>query len=271
MRICVIGSSQMAAMKMAHDDGGTPADVGMRFMGRGGGRFRTIIADRRGISIDRRPDEKAGPNAMWVPLDAVVRYDEHDVFVVYGLLRLDGLLQARIEEQSANPRFTRSYIEKGVEGVFTGDPTLRIAGDIARWGGKPTYVLAAPLFAEKPTWTDGLPPEPLAEVDRLVAQRCADVGAIFVPQPAATIVENSHTAPEFARGLGDMGTLSRMEHDVVHMNPDYGRIVLDAVLQRIAADAAADPSAFTAPPAEQSGAPSAARGLSRFFRRSKSA
>ena len=220
--ICIIGASHVAAVKLAYDrlvDLGTQVPS-VHFLARGGEGFRAIKAMPDGIML-------RGPSGGARRTEPVIGYGSCKAFVVYGTARLDGALVAAngLEVPGAYPR---TYCEGVLAALLAVNSSMTLARTIAKRSGKPTYLLAAPLYARAPD---------LAEASdkawpRLVATAqatCAAAGVTFLPQPSETIEGGTHTHPAFARGLEEMGSLTRMENDVKHMNVDYGGLVLDAI------------------------------------------
>lgn len=244
LRLCVIGSSHIAALKVASLTR-VADDVELLIRGRAHKLFGTIVADGDGIRVDCPPQQADAVGAMWDPLGSVVRYDAHDVFAVYGVLSVEAALCAATL-QEAHRGYSDGYVRAGIAAGFIDNPAAILAADIAAASAKPTFVVAAPLLARPPHWTRNARatpgPRSWARAVELAGDHFAERGLSFLAQPAETLQSWSQTDPGFARGLDDLGKMAVLEADLRHMNSTYGAILLEALIAaaRLAhADAAA--------------------------------
>ena len=195
-RIGVIGASHMAALQRAASDGHRPEGVDLTFRGLGGREFFAIRAGEDGLFVDtqRLVLNDTMRRRTWGRLDAIVRYDQFDAFIVVGVMRTRFLVGS--VARNGLHTYSPSYIRAGFEAAAERDHGFHLAGEIARRGW-PVAVTASPLPAEpralKSDWEG-----PYRTVMQLLSDAADKRGVAFVPQPEETLERFAWTQPRYA-------------------------------------------------------------------------
>lgn len=232
MRVLVVGSSHMVALRQAAEAGSGLSGVETTFRGLGGREFLAIDADQRGIFV--RPETLVLPDrqkASWGPLDEVVPYEEFDGFVVSGVTRTALVLRSFVMQDMHG--HSEAYLKAALEAFVARDHSVSLAASIARHGGRPVALATMPLPAEP------RPNEPDRERAwrRTVAwlgRAAAIRGVTFVPQPEATLERFAWTLPRFAVGSVRLSGRAHPVEERLHMNAHFGAIALPPLLQAVA-------------------------------------
>lgn len=155
--------------------------------------------------------------------------DEYDGFVIVGLGIDLRPLPARTYSVAA--------IEAACRGLLENSLAWSLIKRLQSFGQRPIYCIAAPLRALNAEKFAKTYPGPLLSYDRQAGacdrvMRACGVELIF--QPAATRSDDLRTNPEFSQGSVRLiqGTPHPGE-DVTHMNAEYGRHVLEALVARL--------------------------------------
>jgi len=243
VKICMIGNSHLAALKLAVENGaldGTGTD--MVFFGAPGRRFRKIRFRNGAVR---------GPKTLHKIFLQVSggRYTqinpaEFDVVVVYGgaffLHRLVGGIHHALNNQV---HLTEECLATGVERWMTSKHFFRLSDDISKASSATRTILVPrpiPAIAaaaepeivdrnmESPWLWNRLEPAFRRRIWNICSQTAERRGVEMFVQPDTTIDANQFTKPEYtSRSTRLLGQGRAHEQaDVTHMNPKFGEEVL---------------------------------------------
>lgn len=255
MRLCVIGNSHLAALKLGWEM--IPerhAEAELVFFGSPLESMQDVIVEGRRLVA---PTPLVGQRMKWLSggLD-FIDVDAYDVFFLHGLeLKFaDYFAHARKTPPSTGRRASadavrRAWAGMDVEPFFSTCPSAVLAAKLKPFG-KRVLVSPAPFpsarlldgafpqgvdFWLRQLEADGTPTPALAGM--LDAWRRGLSRFDLLDQPAHTVVHGAFTHAGYSQGAKRFGaSLDRAiaDHDVAHMNAEYGRDVMLAALAKIA-------------------------------------
>lgn len=232
MKICVLGNSHVASLKLGLDKlSASQKNVEMVFFASRGGALGALRLE--GHRLVPANDNLAKAIAHTSGGKSEVALDEYDAFLVYGLgFRLPVLgrnLSAAVSRQACRDTATASL-------------NYRICTLLRRATDKSIHLGHEPQEAagqKSHRASDGLPYETVLE--QMERELLGD-GLKMVAQPRQTLADDWFTIPKFSAGSSrlDIGdAVSNELHpdaDTKHMNADFGRMWLENFLARLSAE-----------------------------------
>jgi hypothetical protein len=227
-RICVLGNSHVASLKLAWDELRTDhPDRELVFFAARGLDLRHLRVAGNAL-VTNRP-RVARSIAFTSGGANKVEVDRYDAFLIYALALkvpdLDRRLSSAVKSQACRDSLGRSL-------------NLRLCRMVRQVSDAPIYVGHNPqpaselaLHAQQMNYID---------VHAVSAGELDVVGARLVAQPDETLINGWNTKPELAKGstrldIGDdHSNEPHPEQDVAHMNMEFGRAYLEHLLREVA-------------------------------------
>lgn len=237
-RICIIGDSHAAALKAGWDtikDGETGRDVAF-FAAPLPLLEHLAVEDGKLVAADERLAEHFGHTAR----GATAIGADHDANIVCGQgLGFTGMLfvynhcrAIGMAPLKGALQLSRSAFDAAVDEHLGASRAIRTLEKLRQVSRAPTLLIATPIpaRARRPqVWTRLEANGDKERVLSIFRESCARLatrhGAVFLPQPAETFVEDMTTRAELARGAA---RLTAAPDDLYHMNAIYGEIILRA-------------------------------------------
>lgn len=229
MKVMLFGDSHLAALKRGMSQVNLPGGMDVQFWGTPGNRFRNISWAGNKIVPN---DEKTA--------DAFARFNAHGVRDLDPLLYdIVGFVGARIRpgavipdllNHMANPKrhLTKDYMRLVLREHYLKHTTYQMAQAIAKLG-KPRVLMNMIPFR-----TDGkertsraykvartATRDDIALLWQLTSEILAEDKITYVPQPVETVVNGYYTDAKYGLETDDS----------VHMNPDYGALMINQILE----------------------------------------
>ena len=227
-RICILGNSHVASLKLAWDQlAKDHPDRELVFFAARGLDLRYLRVSGKALVTNKR--RVAESISFTSGGTAKIEVDRFDAFVTYALALkvpdMDRRLSSAVKLQACRDALGRSL-------------NLRICRMIRRVSDAPIYVGHNPQTASR----DALLSEQMtyAEVCDLLDRELDVAGAKLIVQPPETLVNGWNTRPELARDstrldIGDRRSNEpHPEHDVSHMNGNFGRAYLEHLFREVA-------------------------------------
>ena len=253
MRICVIGNSHMACLKLAWERlRSRHAGLELTFFGAAGHGWYEDLVPRAPGFVARNEKLAANLRATSGGLDEIA-LDAYDAFALVGLLFAPArvlyvaarcsYLDARLDSQKL--LVSRECFKAAVDDAVRDTVALRVAR-VIRDAGRRVLLLPQPHFSvgwrESEQGRRMFPNEPpgcwalLGQIWRECAQEAAREARVeLLLQPAETVVDDFFSPEHLRRGavrLRDLAT-EFPEDAFDHLNADYGEIALRALLARL--------------------------------------
>lgn len=243
MKICVFGNSHLGALKIAANAAGsetrTPADF--LFWGAAGKNFPEIKLVNGKLVSPTPAYSRQVADGRVTDLD-VTRFD---AIVLYGchvdFSRISNRVAILLQNSGNLSHGFRKEIVSDLLGKWWNGLGLikMIPGLMSVIGARPC------LFYPHPLWSEGassvtdlrLEVEILAEVHDLAQARLQPIGVQMRRQPEMTVIGEIATKQQYSFGSVKLNTQGA-EHpatDFVHMNQDYGALVLVDILEALRA------------------------------------
>ena len=238
MKVCIIGNSHIAALKLGWQSGLANRWHGtdLTFYGARGGDIAELLVQDGQIApktetVAASLRATSGGHSMIDPL-------AYDAILVYGLCR-----DLNRQVQNLGTPYSAAALELAQLEYWIGSNLLKVISAIREIDSRPLYVGAAPLEAAV---ARGISDNRLyAEFIRTSNDRVfALADAILLPQPMQTIVNGDATDLRFSIGstrlaVGDSFDDKRHPgEENRHMNAEYGALWLEQFLKRAASDRA---------------------------------
>ncbi len=243
MKVAVISNSHLASLKLGQD---LQPVVGVhpRFFGAGKHYMLGTALSPDGTRIvattqDARRGMRVTAGVQYIDLH------EYDAFFVYGLtVKLQTLLDVYRSHQvfgyevSAGPELvSEALLRRIVRDEFRSTAAARILSLLAK-SGKPVLFSPAPLPSEvlaRASENGWMQDERGVHVlawliqifDQSARELAVEYGASYMAQPAASVALCGLTAATHSTGAMRVNGRAYDDVDVDHMNPGYGRLVLD--------------------------------------------
>jgi hypothetical protein len=246
-RICLIGTSHLAALKHGSALVDMDGKAEFRYFGCGAGSFRGArYSDGAMVPITRNMRTRFAHISGG--LDRI-HVRDFDAFAVVGFAGFSTAISVatsyrtmEFQSRRNQPLLSRPLFEKVIECSIEKEIGVDMARTLAKVADAPVVVLAKPRTAhiELSTNTrlqrlkesgDGMR---LGEIYATILAELSHDGVQFLDQPNDTIVDFIVTADEFSTGskrLGNGEALS--EQDTRHMNSAYGAKVLMQLLSHL--------------------------------------
>lgn len=242
LRICVAGTSHIAALKQADRDGwGASNGVDLVFFG-------TIVPLYHLLKVEHGVLKGSGEALESLRRTSENRYeainpDDFDAVVFYGADLLLSRLVLSIAQSSAGRRvrFSEAFLREGIESWVRGLVVFRQIQKLAGPRRKVVLVAATPYPVKAHAEESGLPEDELArlrvKVEAIVAEVFRGVGVEFVSQPVETFAEDGfHTRRRFQPGAVELlatGESRLRKVDRYHMNSEFAVAMLAEIVRRI--------------------------------------
>jgi hypothetical protein len=258
MRLCIIGNSHLAALKLGWDALAEKPDLQPTFFGAPSDGMRHLRAEG-GRLIPKRRDIAEHFARMSGRED--IRLDDYDAFLLVGLnVSIKRILRfykthawAGLKGISGKvlvpPGFARDFLTERYGDTLMG----LMAGQLA---GRRVLAVAEPFWAE---WIrKGAPDTPdygweaaisAGDGPRIGAMFAATVDASlpahaqFLPQPERTVAHGIMTASDFNKEASRLITGEGGGTDAAHMNADFGKALWPGVAEALAQPGAKERSA----------------------------
>jgi hypothetical protein len=248
-RVCVIGNSHIACLKTAWDQTGSRhADVSITFFG-APQRMCQHLSLQNGRLIS--PDDELTTYLRQTSGGASeIALDEFDVFALIGL-EFGPLKAMQVAERvsyldldAGKPLVSRACFRQSVCDGLRKTIAVSVAQHIRAASTLPIVIVQTPHFAAKWRGSEdyrrdfaSAPPHfwpALCETWRACARTVADdLTSDLLFQPPQTIVDAFFSDPRMTKDAIRLSTDAKPEkgdHQVRHMNAEYGKIMLEALL-----------------------------------------
>ncbi|OIP87985.1 MAG: hypothetical protein AUK37_00330 [Rhodobacterales bacterium CG2_30_65_12] len=232
LRLCFIGDSNLAALKLGHDGGiAEAAGVDISFYGAPGPDFRALRYSD-GVIV---PDPQAVEAVKLVTGGDRINFDAAEVDVVAffaARFRVQAFFEEFLHRASVPGAFVSAQVRmRALEALAMSTRYVRAAFDMAARGHRV-------IFVPTPFLTDAIAGDPLAKAP-MAAQATPDDraalwdeiegffaarGVTLLRQPDETVVRGCLTDPAFA-AIG-----AEAAGDAVHKSAEYGAMVIRQVL-----------------------------------------
>jgi hypothetical protein len=232
MRICVLGNSHVASLKMGWDDiAAQYPSIQMVFFasGRNGLRALRLV----GASLVSRDAKVSRDITFTSGGKDRVELDSYDSFLLYALglrlPRLDSRLTAAVKAQSCSDILASSLSIRILRLVRSGTET-------------PIYLGHRPQEASSCEKSEAPHGMSYAEVHSAMAELVGAHGALLLTQPETTLSNGWNTRVELSAGSIRLDTGDRVSsvlhraEEREHMNREFGRIYLRAFFELLAVD-----------------------------------
>jgi len=209
-KICVIGNSHSAALKLAFENQ-LVAEFGRRFS-------ITFFAARsmtlkglqlNGASLIPTSDELSAAIAQTSGGLNVIDLEEYDAFIIYGL-GLDALILT-------NGFLSEAVLEQTVSDYLEASLSWRLVKDIRKCSSAPIILGHSPLYGRRDDDRKPVAERYIKGMELLNSKLKAQSDTIMLMQPAATV-----------SGINTLGMY--MKDDVGHMNERFGYLWLKQAL-----------------------------------------
>lgn len=236
MKICIIGNSHLAALKLAIRDGLYQND-GLEIV------FWGLHANRYG-GIKYENGRLIGPDRDIVLLVSDGKYetvapDDFDALVFHGPAVNYTLLLQSVRRHSADLRsYSVAFLRDGVAEYLDKRLTCELIRQIRLTYKGRLLVSPLPMISEQSRALNaqGVESAECALLDDILHGYFEQLGAEYIQQPEVTIVHNIYTAKEYCidsvRLVAELN-VKHPEDDCRHMNKLYGREVLRAIAEKL--------------------------------------
>jgi len=246
IKICLIGDSHLAALKLGFDKIANEfEDVQVTFFGSFASSFNELIVNDRKIVPQSGKVKKVMVMTSGGQANIVV--DDYDLFILHGLeLSFQGFVNKALQ-QPVNNQDTQlqSLAWANLTSLIDQCLSIKLAKKFLRLD-KPVLLSPQPFLSEQvahnliPKWelwhnlleNQGKPTHWVMEALAAWEKHLVQLEAL--KQPPATVIHHFFTKNKFSVEsirLCDMMT-KHGEEDVIHMNPEYGEIVIRFMIER---------------------------------------
>jgi hypothetical protein len=250
-RLCVIGNSHVAALKLGWERlRASYPGMSLTFFGTAG---RDACKNLRLVEGALVPDERDLRNFLWTSGGREkIKLEDYDHFLLVSLgFGPQEMFHVARKFSFAEPRLdqskrlvSRECFMEAVTDTLLGSMAAAITTIIRKNVNRPVLILPQAASSIEIIKTDkfraahsAAPAQCWALLNELWAECATSVatrlGAAIVLQPAETVSNHIFTAHEFCRGsvrLTPDLTHEHPDHDFTHMNADYGIVTLKTVL-----------------------------------------
>lgn len=239
VRICVIGNSHVAALKLGWDQLGAVAGVNVTFFGSQKDTLDELRADGR--RLIPQSDSVRRKFAMTSGGCTEISVDEYDVFVIHGLsLSFHSVVNQFVRNGNARDV---SFVD--VKSVLDKSIAVKV-GRMLKNLDRPVLLSSQPFASElsieggkRNQWVglvdeNGVPTSDALKILRLYKEylRRHEV----IEQPIETVAREFLTRVDYAIDsvrLSKNMTVKHPDADLNHMNAKYGALVMEAIVARI--------------------------------------
>lgn len=231
MKICVIGNSHLASLKVAWDEIGSDfQDVELTLFG----------SPNRGIARLSVDDEKCGLTCSIPGIRAHLEqtsgglnwidYAAYDAFLLYGLFLTVPLLDMRLSS---------AVVKQALEDSVFNSTACRTARKLNKLGEKPLFCSAEPLTSEtRFEKLQAVPDEDkLIDLDTIHDQfsdLLKSQNIRFLRQPPETLGPTFSTLTAYSKNsVRLIGGDAHLKKDIRHMNAEYGRAYLEHAIPKL--------------------------------------
>ena len=251
MRVCIIGNSHLAALRKAFDpwrrEHGA-AGLDFTFFGSHSGSLRLVEA-RDGRLTTSDPAVRRTLQMTTGRDDPDLPIGEFDAYVLYGLLNPNWYVAQHVrhglDRPAHLPRVSRGLLREVAAKAFRSSLAQHVLSLVRTASDAPVVLAPQPYLSQNVVHDPNhspygdqppadLAPRPalLQALDGIVADKVAAGEFRWLPQPAATIVDDHWTRPEYC--VDSVRLTAKMDRghpddDYAHMNHRYGELVLHAL------------------------------------------
>ena len=219
LRLCIIGNSHVACLKLAWDQAGGDETIQPTFFGARGNLMGGIESAGRALVA---PAQRLKVALLATGGADHIDLDAYDVFCAYGM-------RLKIPEFAAG--YSSAVRRAAVQQAFEQSTNAVVTRLLATMTTTPILIVADPLLSSglrRSQFDDALCA--YDDMIPMLEQVCDSVGARFVPQAPATLDGPIRTAQTFAQGSTRLDIGAGIEiHDgdePAHMNAAYGKLML---------------------------------------------
>ena len=257
LRVCILGDSHSAALKLAYDDiAADHPDIHVSYFVGTGGAIRFVELNDGRISFQR---EYAAEKARELCGHDTITVADYDVFICPGMMSklnriLYGLKQHRLigtGDPSPHLASRAVYIDVCLEN-YRQSSLSTVLSLLAEAGGPPTFVLLKPLVGanvlDRPK-SDGVSSvyaelrqnpdyrNQVIGVFEEALQRVLPDFAKYFPQPPETTLDGVLTDARYSVGSERWDDVkgAHEDEDFKHMNKDYGHAMWSVLLPHLKA------------------------------------
>jgi hypothetical protein len=231
MKICIIGNSHIAALKLAirrrvYAD----AENTFTFWGTPGDSFNKIVyADRRFTTPETAMVmEVSDKQYTSLPID------HFDALVFHGNELCPSLIMESLRMFSSDLRnYSFQFLSEGLDRYLATFHAINLATMVARDFAGPVIVSPTPLLSETPGWLNHrtFDDDEYSYLCSLLTNLLRKRSILFAPQPKRTITQGKYTRAKYERGAVELIDLKNKGfRDYLHMNASYGKLVLKEVV-----------------------------------------
>lgn len=232
MKVCIIGNSHIAALKLALRDG-LFADDALEFVFWG-------VRGKQFLDVRLENGRLVSPDREFVLRVSGGKYETIDpggfeALVFHGPMLNYTRFLALTHGLRSDPRsFSSAFLSEGIGSQLDRNPACALIGQIRKGYEGRILISPQPLISEQSGFfREGtIGSGERVALDEILQQYFLRLGAEYLPQPERTVVDHKYTAASYSVGsvalLGDLDIVHPSdEHD--HMNGLYGAEVLRAI------------------------------------------
>ncbi len=236
MKICVIGNSHVAVVKVAYDQMRAKGDTpDMKFFADSGPGIERLVLHEGGLWPEKNDTQLL--TSITTTSGGLTHIDpaKYDIFLVIGLARsienVVELVKRPISESARN---------RALQDYWDARAAVRMLEKLMWITDKPLYLGLTPLMAAEKLNDDG--PDDYEKMVALSKELYLDdMNVTLISQPSATIVNGQNTKLEYSRGSLRLGNGKRKapgvhlhpDGEYRHMNAAYGALWLEHCLSRL--------------------------------------
>lgn len=236
MRLCIVGNSHLAALKLAIQEGlFDPQNFDITFWGLAGRAFETIRYDAGCFITPHQESVLEVSDGRYDKLPAT----EFDAVIFYGAaLELARVLASLHRAGSGLHSYSDALLREGLERWIGTGPAYALARSLrADYEGR-VLMCGLPFRSEesRSLAAVSMSPQDLSRLNALVSDILSANHLEYVAQPLTTVVENKYTKKEYSwkstRLYKDL-SVRHPENDYGHMNEHYGAHVMAEISERL--------------------------------------
>lgn len=237
VRVCIIGNSHIAALKLAIRHGFFRDDrldvVFWGVTGTTGNGFRSIRYENGRLVTTETAFVRMVSEGKYETINP----DDFNALIFHGsTVRYTKLLDSLRRTGGDVRQYSRAFLRDGIAGwLGTSHAATLIHRIRSSYTGR-ILVSPMPLMSEDSKRFDGRTVEAgeLTLLNDILSEFYAAGGAEFLPQPNETIVQNKYTSTDFSIGSVPLGgDVRHRKAEYYHMNARYGEAVLRKVSERL--------------------------------------
>ncbi|HVU21065.1 MAG TPA: hypothetical protein VHC71_14945 [Hyphomicrobium sp.] len=234
-KICIIGNSHIAALKVAVRDSFFQSDtLGFVFWGVRGRKFLEVKFES-GRLVSPDPEfalvVSGGTHATINPSD-------FGALVFHGPINYTSFIVWFRKLRRDSGTFSASFLVAGMKSHLHAKPTNALIRQIRSSYKGRILVSPQPLVSEESAFFGDqiISGGERAETDRILQEYFEQIGAEYLAQPESTIVDNKYTAKKYSINsvalIGDLN-IKHPPNEHFHMNGCYGAEVLRTIYRKL--------------------------------------